>query len=163
MHPLAKKLLIARQLSLDDGEVVVLGDRALLVPFDIISGLEDIAPPDKIYGLGKKAGNEIAAHLKKMGLKSTKLGTFGHDLLSMSGWGKFNLLKMDKDSVVVHVENSITSKSFLCEGKKEKRCYFLAGLLSALWEISLDAKQFLANETKCMCSGSAVCEFIIKG
>lgn len=161
MHPLAKKLLVAKQLRLDEGDVSVLGSESLILPYQIVLDLDEYVPKEKIYELGEKSGNLIINTLKKLGLSSMKLESFSLDLLSMDGWGKFKVVKNSRNESIIHVENSLQAKDAFRQKGKEPKCHFLAGVLGSIWSASYTGK-LVAHETKCLCQGSSVCEFTIR-
>lgn len=161
MHPLAKKLLIAKQFRLDEGDVSVLGSESLILPYQLILEIDEYLPKDKVYTLGEKSGNLIGNTLRRLGLGSSKLDSFALDLLSMDGWGKFKMVTNNRSQSIIHVENSLLAKDHTSRRTKEPKCMFLAGLLGSIWSTSYDTRM-VAVESKCLCQGNKFCEFVIR-
>lgn len=162
MHPLAKKLLIARQLKFEEGEITVLGGQNVLLSTDTIIEMTMNFPKEKIYSLGKNGGTTMALNLKKTGLSSRKLGEFAMELFSMDGWGNFNVLQMSNSKITIHVQNSSIAKKINLKAShvKEPQCFFLSGMLAGIWATALE-KKIESKETKCLAAGHPICEFTL--
>lgn len=162
MHPLAKKLLIARQLKFEEGELTVLGGQSIILSTEIIQNMNSYFPKEKIYVLGKNSGEAMAQNLKKTGLSSHKLGEFAMELFSMGGWGLFQIMQKTNSKITIHTKNSAIAKKMklIFAKTKEPQCFFLSGMLAGVWTVAL-GKKTESKETKCNVKGDPVCEFTI--
>lgn len=164
MHPLAKKLLIARQLKFEECEIMVLGRQNVLLSVETIVNMALNFPKEQVYTLGKNSGKATAENLKKTGLSSRKLGEFAMELFSMEGWGIFNIIQMNNTKITIHVQNSAIAKKMNLKSPTSKlkgpQCFFLSGMLAGVWAAALE-KKIESKETKCAAKGSPVCEFAL--
>jgi len=164
-----KKLLMARQLTFERGQIKVANETSIMVHGPALVKLSDMLIKTLgkrgiiyIYNSSKESGKIMAlAFKKKYGLTGMKLADIMKDLAQMGGWGKIEFLKFDfKNKFVI---GKILDSPFaeLTEFKNKKMCHisrgFIAGALSIVFDTDVDC-----IEVKCIADGSEFCEGIIK-
>ncbi len=161
MHPLAKKLLVSRQLQLEEGDVEVLGDRMVIIPADVLVEMNELLEKKNVYRIGELIGEKMAVTLKKYGMKDTKLIEFCLNLMSLYGWGKPEIKRMGKVIFITVRDSVIAIRAAKKEKAPERACDILAGVFGGLFMEALGRK-VSAQEVKCFAKGEKICEFEIK-
>ena len=114
MFDVIKKLLFARQLSFDDGEIKLLGQNIVMIPVTIFMEFYKnlkINEPKKygniLYNIAEEVGRKYSVSLKEnYKMSSTKLIEWDLNTLSMAGLGKGKIMKLDikKKIAIINVE-----------------------------------------------------------
>lgn len=164
-----KKLLMARQLTFEEGKIKIADEISIMVHGPALVKLTDML----IKSLGKKGINYIylsskesgivlaQAFKKKYGLSGMKLADLMKDLAKMGGWGKIEFLKFDFENK--YVIGKIIDSPFaeLTELKNRKMCHlsrgFIAGALSVVFGTDVDC-----IEARCKADGSGFCLGVIR-
>jgi len=164
-----KKLLMARQLTFEEGQIKVADEISIMVHGPALVKLSDMLIKSMgkeginyIYESSKESGRILAqAFKRKYGLTGMKLADLIKNLAMMGGWGKIEFLNFDfKNNSVI---GKITDSPFaeLTEFRNKKMCHisrgFIAGALSVVFGTDVDC-----IEVKCKADGSEFCEGIIK-
>jgi predicted hydrocarbon binding protein len=164
-----KKLLMARQLTFEEGQIKVAGETAIMVHGPALVKLSDMLIKsmgkrgiDYIYLSSKESGKILAqAFKKKYGLKGMELANLIKDLAEMSGWGKIEFIKFDFENKTVIGKIIDSPFAELTEFRNKKMCHiirgFIAGSISIIFETDVDC-----IEVKCKADGSEFCEGVIK-
>nr|MDO8132684.1 V4R domain-containing protein [Candidatus Njordarchaeum guaymaensis] len=79
--------------------------------------------------------------------------------MSVSGWGKFNVVRMDENGGEVSCEHSAFAEEYP-QGEKSV-CHIVVGVLSALAERAFN-RRYLVKELECIAKGNQKCRFEIK-
>jgi len=79
--------------------------------------------------------------------------------MSVSGWGKFNIARMDENGGEVTCEHSAFAEEYP-RGDKTV-CHIVVGVLSALAERAFN-RRYLIKEVDCLAKGDQKCKFEIK-
>lgn len=163
MFDFAKKLLFARQLTIEKGSLIILGHRFMMIPAETVAHLlkegKNIIKP--LYCASKENGKLYADVLMKSFKITTtqKLEELMINTFNLAGWGELEIIKNDfKNRIgVAHIKNSVIAMQY---GKsKEPVCHtnrgFLAGGACRVHKSEVDCV-----EIKCIATGNAYCEFI---
>ena len=162
-----KKLLMARQLTFEEGQIKVAGETAIMVHGPALVKLSDMLIKSMgkegmnyIYESSKESGKIMATAFKrKYGVTGIKLANLVKDLTEMAGWGKSDFVKLDFDKKMMIGTTIESPFAELTELKNKKMCHisrgFAAGAVSVIFNTDVDC-----IETKCKADGSNYCEFI---
>lgn len=165
MFEMIKKLMMAREISFEKGNITLLKQRVVISPAQIFTNVVDEVNNDpgltyKFYEAAKKVNMKGYADLvsEKYKLRGMKLAEWLINSGEIGGWGEIKFTERDvpKKMFKIRVINSIS------KDKKSSRPFdhFLRGQIaggaSAAFNIDLDC-----IETKCMASGNNFCEFVI--
>ena len=166
MFEILRKLMLAKELIMEEGHITVLGQHFVMQPpiiwITLQKELEKKNMEHLIYSVSKEASKTWLLGLKKhKHMSANDLLNWSMYTISFAGWGKARIVNYDKENkrMIVHTRDSIFAKAY---GKsKIPTDYvirgFLAGAGSVCFNDDLDCV-----ETKCISSGSHVCEFIVK-
>ncbi len=161
------KLLTVKQLAFSDGEIVLMGQRALIIPQEILISLTKSMVQDeklipKIYeDIRTSFHKEWATSVRnKYGFEPRNYIHWLIDTATASGWGKNKLVDFDSynHSGTFHIENAPMGKFFRSKTDKpvEHFCRALyAGGATAVFEEDIDWV-----ETKCVTQGAKECELV---
>jgi predicted hydrocarbon binding protein len=164
-----KKLLMARQITFEEGQIKVAGETAIMTDGPALIKLTDIIVKKMgkrgitdIYLASKEGGESLGISFKKkFNLTGTKLADLLKDLAVMGGWGKMEFIRYDPESMTVIGKVVDSPFAELTEFKNKKMCHitrgFVAGALSIVFKTDVDC-----IETKCKAEGSNFCELLIK-
>ncbi len=162
-----RKLLFARQLKSEGGELTILDIPILMMSVNTISALQDLIIKElgtagirKLYQAGKVGGLKLAEeHKNKLKVESFKLFELMKNLVEMGGWGKISTIKQDyKNSYAVYA----FSNNELALAKKYNipSCHIIRGLTAGLHSI-IFGRKVECIEIKCVSKGDVCCEFVV--
>ena len=105
MFDFFKKLLMARQITFEEGQIKVADESAIMTHGPALIKLTDIIIKRMgkrgvvdIYLASKEGGESLGKSFeKKFNLTGIKLANLLKDLAVMGGWGKFDFIKLDFD------------------------------------------------------------------
>jgi len=168
MFDVFKKLMFARQIQIEKGSLIILGQRMLILPALTFVYLQKVAPNKElmnkfIYYSCKLADVKgFASGIReKYGLTEEKLTKWMFDVAMLAGWGQFDLLSIDKEklTMIFHVKNSPVSILFKHSTSPVDHAIrgFIAGASETLYKKPIDT-----IEIKCQGMGDQYCEFITK-
>ena len=168
MYDIVKKLLFARQLKLEKGEVILLGHPITMVPLltftEIRKILKKIDATNILYEACKKSGIDYLQSIKKNFKMKTKkdLIEWGVNTISLAGWGNTEVYNFDekKKSTIIRLYNSTFAKAY---GRaKEPVDDVFRGYVAATGVMVFNDNSMEAVEVNCMSMGSKICEFLVK-
>ena len=167
MFDVIKKLLFARQLSLEEGEIKLLGQNVTMLPIALFiqmyKELKTIQPKKYkkiIYNITKETGKEYSITLKKKyGMNAKKLIEWDINTLALAGLGKGELINLDlkNKKSMIRVFNSTVAKAF--GRSKEPVDTVIEGYIAGSAIIIFNSEKMLCKETKCEAKGNAFCLF----
>ena len=170
MFDFVKKLLIARQFTMEKGQITLTNLPVMILPVYVVVNMQKALEKSMgfektkkfIYEGTKKGSIEHAREInKRYGLKGKQLVDFLINYLTMAGWGEVNLVNIDikNKTAVTHFSNSTFSKYY--GFSKNPVDHIMAGSQAggATVVFGEDADVI---ETKCVAMGSPYCEFIYK-
>ena len=163
-----KKLMFARQISFEEGRILLLGRPVMIAPVETFAFLvktlrEEMGQKkadEMIYNAMKKTGIQYMGGIKK-GFSMSKLDMIKWSVnsITLAGWGKVTVISADaqKNTFNLRVDDSAVLKEL---GKSsEPTDIILAGYFAgggtAIFEKDVNVK-----EVKCRAMGDAYCEFI---
>lgn len=178
-----KRLIFARQFSLIDGNIEILGLKHIMLSDEAILELQNI-DQSKVYSIIKDNTFKNLGKLHAKAYKALKevsftdISEFGkklgsslggilkniEEIYQVYGLGKLSVIDLNnnKKTAVIRVYNSPIAEAYL-KKSKIKACIctvnsaVLAGMFSYLFNKKIDCM-----EVKCLAKGSSFCEFICK-
>ncbi|HLC59621.1 MAG TPA: 4-vinyl reductase [archaeon] len=163
-----KKLLISRELKMEEGKLTILNESWTMLPTKIYVGLvrEFIKNPKlsyKLYYLAKEANRTGMANTmkKKYGLDKSKFINTGIDMANMAGWGNIKIVNLDMETgnATCNMYNSPVAAQF---GHNDKPVdHIWRGVMAAGLSVALD-KEIDWVEVSCIAQGKPFCTFISK-
>ena len=113
LSPFLKKLLFARQFFNMNGKFEILGKRNLMLDPYFIVEIQSAGKKDNYDFAKKTAINAMQHYNKALALKSEP----GHhnliSLIEIFGFGDTNFLKIEKNSAVVNIKNSVIAEEHI--------------------------------------------------
>lgn len=179
-----KKLLFARQVKFEKGEIDISDARALILPAITVARLqrklleEDPANKKILRELGYQQGKDAVYFAHKLG-KERDIVKSAIESSKLMGLGDLKIKKMNKEKcvAVIHCKNSFLGEFFSKVSRKdvfsrrdkereefkseEPVDYFIEGLIEAVAQEVFE-KDVRAKETKCIAVGDRYCEFVVK-
>jgi len=161
-----KKLMMARQINLEEGYVTILGQPVVIQPLTtwitLQRKLEKTNSIDVIYTTAKEAATSWIMGLKKSNnMTTSQLVEWGVNTMSFAGWGRTEIVNYDQQNkrAILHIRDSTFAKAY---GRSEDpvdhiKRGFLAGSGCVYFNDNVDCV-----ETKCISCGAGVCEFVVK-
>lgn len=151
----------------ESGELLFKGVRYLLIRPETIMQLQK----EVEAALGEDASDVIArggfeggslstkAYKEKYGLSNEEVVDYMCDMGSSIGWGKFQLVELNDEGLIVEVHNSPFSEKY---GPSESGvCHLVRGVLAGLGKTVLES-EVESNEEKCVAKGDDVCRFVVR-
>ncbi len=166
MFDIVKKLMFAREIDFEEGEINLLGHPIIMCPIatlvEIRRFLENIDATALLYRASKNSGLDYMKDMKKkFGMKPRDLMKWGVNTISLAGWGKTKILNVDFDKKVARLV--LEDSSFVrCYGKSKEPVDdvfrgYIASAATIFFRTDADA-----IETKCKAKGDRLCEVIAK-
>jgi len=166
MFELMARLLLNKQIKLEEGRMEVLGIRDSFTPLDTYIQIQkeiiNLKGEDFIYQSAKKAGFNWFQKMAKnfSGLTQEKASNWGVDLIALSGWGIAKAEKLDfKNNTGKYIlENSIIARNYGVANKPVDHLFrgLLAGGMSFATKVDIDC-----IELTCVALGDSRCEFFV--
>ncbi len=166
MFDVVKKLMFAREIDFERGNISLLGHPVIMCPVstftEIRRMLEVIDATALLYLASKKSGlSYIRTLQKKFGMKPYDLLKWGINTISLAGWGNTEILKfdMEKKTSITILEDSKFVKSYGHSSVPIDDIFrgFAAATASICFGIDSDV-----IEIKCKSMGAPRCEIIAK-
>lgn len=178
MFSFIKKLMLARQLKMEEGSIEMLGQKMVLAPAYtfacMIKNAKDVEETGRfIYSACKHVNCDPGGFTYRV---SRAYGLSGGDLIrwmaniaTSAGWGKIKVIKVDEENktAVVHIEDSPISK-ILGESKfavDHPIRGYMAGAAEVVFNgLKLSQSKWVKYdylETRCTSKGNSLCEFIL--
>ncbi len=163
ISPFLKKLLFARQFSIINGKIEVLGKKQSMLPSSLVLELQNTNL--KSYEIGKKVSLEVMRDFgKKLGTAQGGMLRNIKDIYETFGLGSFEVSNLDNKNkkVVVRIRESPTALAHLDKNKKSANpiCLLTSGLLAGMFSY-LFSNQIESKEVKCLAKGDEFCEFLM--
>ena len=178
-----KRLIFARQFSLIDGKIEILGQKHIMLSNDAVLELQNI-DQSKIYSIIKtstlknlelmhgkayKALKEVSfADISEFGKKlgSSLGGVLKNieEIYQVYGLGKLQVVDLDNDKkqAVIRVYESPIAQASLKQGRsKTNTCTINAAVLAGMFSYLFN-KKIDCIETRCLAKGNSFCEFVCK-
>ncbi len=115
---------------------------------------------DKHFEIGTQIGRGILRMIEKYYLeRSRKIIEFSFKLLSLFGFGKFDIFSEDEEKILVEVEDSPLVKVAVSQNFSGKCCKLIEGILTVLFSFVLNSKKVKVVEVSCKAEGNPKCIF----
>ena len=165
LSPLLKKLIFARQFSVENGEIQLIQLRNMLISPDLILKLQEVNAT-RLYEISKKVMKKDLDFLRgKISLEGQGNIQRLEELYELFGFGNIKIVDLDrkKKRGVVNIHNSPIARTYLLNNKasKEPKCNFIAGKIAGMF-CFIFRKNVDAKEVKCLSKGDDFCQFIVK-
>lgn len=167
MFEIIKKLLFARQISFEEGEIKLLGQTIVMTPVTIYIELHKYlkkSQPKKygqiIYNLASEVSKKYDITLKeKYNMKPQKLIEWDINTLALAGLGQAKVMKFDlkKKEAIIRVVNSPIAKALT--PSKQPIDFIIAGYIGGSGTIIFNSKKIICKEVTCQAKGQTHCEF----
>jgi len=167
MYDIVKKLLFARELSLEKGKISLLGHTIIMAPvssfIELRKQLSKIGATALLYRACKESGlGYMDTIIKKFRMKNPReLLEWGMNTISLAGWGSVEIINFDGKNkrAIVRLSESEFAKNY--GNSKEPvddvfRAY-CAATGTVIFKTDMDV-----IEIKCLSMGNPICEFMVK-
>ncbi|NQU79620.1 hypothetical protein HQ545_07660 [Candidatus Woesearchaeota archaeon] len=126
LSPFLKKLIFVRKFFIIDGQIEILGERQMLLPFTAIELLQNEQTFSIVSGEVQKT---MANYARKIGASSGGMIKSVQDIYETMGLGKMRIIKLDTDNkkTVVRIEKINIKNTDLIGG-------VLCGLFSFMFD-----------------------------
>jgi len=152
--------MFARQFSMEDGKIELLGNREVMLPANFVASFDK-----SIYAQAKKASSNMLQKLaKKLGLKGPELMNTAIQIYDSYGLGKMVIKTMNgSKSALVEIKESPIVAELRLRGEKPKLpvCFLTAGVIAGTFTVVLN-RNMDAKEIRCAAKGDGVCQFEVK-
>ncbi len=162
MFDFAKKLLFARELKMERGNMQILGQNVAVFPVHLfnyfIENNSQIIP--LIYNGGKESATLFAKELmRRYNFKSGQIKDWLKNIIEFAGWGEAEFIKYDQKHhiAVLRVRNSSLA---LHSKRKEPVDHLIRGFFAGGGKVSMNA-ELDCIETRCIAKNDNICEFIV--
>jgi len=164
-----KQLILANQISFEEGEIKLLGQNMAMSPLSFYSTLLTElrkAQPEKysdiIYAVAKESSNRHSKAVKeKFKMDARKQTEFDLNTLALAGLGKGELIEFDavNKKALVKVTDSHIAKAL--HPSDAAVDFLIAGFLAGSAASAFAAENIECREIKCRAKGDAFCLFRI--
>ena len=169
MFDIVKKLIMARQISMEKGEILLLNQRMVMAPAITFYYLLHALPMDDISGkwlyyackLTNSDGYAKALY-EQFGLKGDKLLQWMANSAQLAGWGEFEIIDINvqEKKSIVQVRNSAIAQWF--KNSKSAVDHIVRGYNAGVAAVIFGDRDIDVVETKCSARGDRFCEFVCK-
>jgi len=172
MFDVVRKLMMARSLNMENGEITLFHKRVQLVPVEIFvdmlhskNNLNNIAISE--YEAAKSSTLDYFRFLRdKKGIKGNELVKWCQNIFNLAGWGRvsFNVSEIPEGRGSVKIENSAFASTYLQKYGKSKTpaCHLVRGGIAGGGIVLTEKEDLEAVEVNCMAMGAPVCTIIYK-
>lgn len=168
MLPYVSKLLIARQLKFEKGQMSIFGERVLIFPIDMVKiiiekSIKDKAFATSIYDAAKQSVRSFCQNVNsRLGIKKPKdMLDILLNLTEMNGYGQIEPIKVDYENkfATFHL-HGLPSQALFGKVKNVKTvdvywCGLVAGGMTFVFNTDVDCV-----ETRCVVTGKESCEVV---
>jgi predicted hydrocarbon binding protein len=167
MYDIVKKLLFARELSLEKGKISLLGHTIIMAPvssfIEIRKQLSKIGATAILYKACKESGlGYMNTIIKKFSMKKPReLIEWGMNTISLAGWGSVEIVNFDEKGKksIVRLSESEFAKNYGPSKEPVDDVFraYCAATATIVFKTDIDV-----IEIKCLSMGNPTCEFIVK-
>jgi predicted hydrocarbon binding protein len=166
MFDIVKKLMMARQLSMEEGRLTMLNQNILMMPVaglvTIQKELEKENRQNLIYLAARKTGAWWGEQMKgTFRTKKEDLVKWGMDVVSLAGYGKPVIINIDKENkrMIINLENSTMAEEYGNVGRCVDHMFrgYAAAISDVYFHDNMDAV-----EVMCKSKGDKVCQCVVK-
>lgn len=169
MFDIVKKLMMARQITMEKGEIRLLGQRMIMAPAITFYYLQNIFSSNELsnkmmyYTCKVTNTRGYASGLSEhYGLKGEKLIQWMANSSQLAGWGEFELVNFDakQKRAIVQVKNSAVATYFKKQAIPVD--HMIRGYCAGVAAMVFNDNNIDMIETKCLAKGDKICEFVGK-
>ncbi|MGC8812587.1 MAG: V4R domain-containing protein [Candidatus Aenigmatarchaeota archaeon] len=167
-----RKLLLARQASIDEGEIRILTKNFYMQPmYELIILQEKIKKEfgkkglRLIYEAGKIGFNDLVRYIEKFTSKKEEVQNLWLNVLKVCGIGNLEIIEIDKEKpkAILQTNKNPFAREYLKEYGKQKECvdYLTAGIIAGFFSRFFE-KEVECEEKSCIARGNVYCSFVVK-
>ena len=167
MFDVMKKLLFARQLEFEEGEIKLLGQNVVMTPVTIFMEMYNYLKKSKpkkygsiLYSITQEVSRKYDIVLKeKYKMTPQQLAEWDVNTLALAGLGKGVIIKFDvKNKIcIIKVTNSTIAK--MLRPSKIPIDFVIAGYIGGSGMVAFNSKKIICKEVRCEAMGHPFCEF----
>lgn len=172
MFDVVKKLMMAKELQMEEGEIYLLGERIQFIPtqllVDLLKNSEDFWREAYFQYEASKLSIQrwFETVSKKKGLKGDELVKWQINIFNLAGWGIHEILISDlkKGRVSFITKNSAFGSTYLkLYGKQEfPVCHIVRGGIAAGANVLNNTTDAEVVEIMCIAQGAPYCKMTLK-
>ena len=167
-----RKLLLARQASIDEGEIKLLTKNFYMQPlYELVVLQEKIKKEFRkkglklIYETGKGGFNDLLMVVEKFTSKKEEFQRLWLNIFRTCGIGNLEIVEIDKENfkATLRMDKNPFAKEYLreCGKQKEGVDYLTAGIIAGFFSRFFE-KEVECEEKSCIAKGNACCSFAVK-
>ncbi len=172
MFDLVRKLMMARELRMEEGEISLLGERIQFVPtqifVEILHQADDFWKQSYLmYESSKRAVEQWFEEVsKRKNLSGDELVKWQINIFNLSGWGIHNILasQLKKGRVSFITKNSAFGSTYLKFYGKQRYpvCHLIRGGIAAGANVLNNTTDAEVVELECIAQGFPQCKMVLK-
>jgi predicted hydrocarbon binding protein len=167
-----RKLLLARQASIDEGEITILTKNFYMQPlYELIILQERIKKEfgkkglKLIYETGKVGFNDLLRKIEKFTSKKEELQSLWLSVFKICGIGNLEIIEIDREKfrAILQTNKNPFAREYLKEYGKQKEGvdYLTAGIIAGFFSRFFE-KEVECEEKSCIAKGNVYCSFVVK-
>jgi predicted hydrocarbon binding protein len=167
-----RKLLLARQASIDEGEITILTKNFYMQPlYELIILQERIKKEfgkkglKLIYETGKVGFNDLLRKIEKFTSKKEELQSLWLSIFKICGIGNLEIIEIDREKfrAILQTNKNPFAREYLKEYGKQKEGvdYLTAGIIAGFFSRFFE-KEVECEEKSCIAKGNVYCSFVVK-
>lgn len=158
ISPFLKKLLFARQFSMIDGKIEILGKSQVLLPSNVVVELERLSPKPAHKAIKSSIKKDISDYAQKLGSTDAGMLNILAEVFETFGLGHMEIIDLDnrKKACIVRIHNSP-----LKDGKADESGMICLAVLSGIFSF-LFSKDVEAKRASAKLKGMDYSEYVIR-
>lgn len=160
------RFIYTNSLKYKDNNFYLLNLPFVILPVSVLVAIAEKNDKSLNLELYYSVKESVGASLKKefeidFGFEGERGLEFMQSFFTASGWGKFEIIDLDKENARAIVGVMHSPVSLLVKTCKSPCDTFLRGFIAGVFSIYFK-KNVDCVEVKCMCMGQTSCEFVVK-
>lgn len=141
ISPFLKKLLFARQFSMINGKIEILGKKQVLLPGDVVHELERLSPKLAYKAVKNAIKNDMGDYARKLGTEEGIINIL-EEIFETFGLGSIEIVDLDnkKGRCIIRIHNS-PLMGMNAKNEVIITPAVLSGMFSFLFRKNVDAKK----------------------
>lgn len=168
-----RKLLLARQARIDEGEITILTKNFYMQPLYELIVLQERIKKEfgkkglkLIYETGKIGFNDLLRYIEKFTSKKEEVQSLWLNVLKVCGIGNLEIIEVNKEKLkaILQTNKNPFAREYLKEFGKQKEGvdYLTAGIIAGFFTRFFE-KEVECEEKSCIAKGNVYCSFVVKG
>jgi len=172
MFEIVRKLMMARELRMEEGEISLMGERVQFVPTQIfVEALKnnfETASASQYESAKQGVYKWFGEVSKRKNLNDEALWQWQVNIIKLAGWGNPEVVvsgtSEDSERISFVVKNSAVAKDYLRSfGKsKEPVCHLIRGGIAGGANARKNRTDMEVVEKKCIAQGDPICEMVLR-